>query len=40
MEKKLGLGDGALDDRKGVIKEWIGDFVDSQDEEENTGLVG
>jgi rRNA maturation endonuclease Nob1 len=34
MEKELGLGDGALDHRKGVINEWIVDFVNSQEEEE------
>jgi len=34
MEKELGLGDGALDHRKGVIKEWVDDFVNSQEEEE------
>jgi hypothetical protein len=33
MEKELGLGDGALDHRKGVINEWVDDFVNSQEEE-------
>jgi hypothetical protein len=34
-----GLGDGALDDKKKLINDWVDDFVNSQPADEQVGLV-